>query len=157
MTPPFIGAEAERHLDWVRVARAIEAGHALPRPRMQDVLLRRGGDTLLNRSAWIDGLGIAVKVCTIYPDNRDAPTIQGAVNLLSDADGSLEAVLDFRLVTKWKTAGDSLLGALRLARPESREVLVLGAGTVARSLVEAYRAGFPGCRVALWNRTRARA
>jgi ornithine cyclodeaminase/alanine dehydrogenase-like protein (mu-crystallin family) len=157
MSLRVIGPEAERHLDWVGVARAIEAGHAQPRAQVEDVFLRRGADTLLNRSAWIEGLGIAVKVATVFPANRHRPTIGGAVNLLSDADGSLLAVLDFGLVTKWKTAGDSLLGALRLARPDSREVLVLGAGTVARSLVEAYRAGFPGARVTLWNRTRGRA
>lgn len=155
--PRIIGPEAERHLDWVEVARAIEAGHARPRAQMEDVFLRRGADTLLNRSAWIEGLGIAVKAATVFPGNRHRPTIGGAVNLMSDEDGSLRAVLDFALVTKWKTAADSLLGALRLARPDSRELLIVGAGTVALSLVEAYRAGFPGIRVTLWNRTPARA
>jgi ornithine cyclodeaminase len=33
------------------------------------VILRRGSDTLLNRSAWIDGLGIAVKAATVFPGN----------------------------------------------------------------------------------------
>ena len=79
----------------------------------------------------------------------------GAVALMSDDDGALEAVIDFHLVTKWKTAADSLLGALRLARSNSREVLIVGAGTVARSLVDAYGAGFPGARFTVWNRTRA--
>ena len=44
-------------------------------------------------------------------------------------------------MTKWKTAADSLLGALRLARGDSREILVVGAGAVAGSLIEAYGAG----------------
>jgi ornithine cyclodeaminase len=149
----------EAVLDWLGVARAIEAGHRLPCPRLEDVILRRGPDTLLNRTAWIDGLGLAVKAATIFPGNAAAgkPTIGGAVSLMSDADGSLEAILDFHLVTKWKTAGDSLLGALRLARPDSREVLVVGAGTVARSLLDAYAAGFPGARFTVWSRTRASA
>lgn len=42
--------------------------------------------------------------------------IGGAVNLFSGEDGALEAILDFHLVTKWKTAADSLLAARRLAR-----------------------------------------
>ena len=149
----------EAVLDWLGVARAIEAGHWLPRPRLEDVILRRGPDTLLNRTAWIDGLGLAVKAATIFPGNAAAgkPTIGGAVSLMSDEDGSLEAILDFHLVTKWKTAGDSLLGALRLARPDSREVLVVGAGTVARSLLDAYAAGFPDARFTVWSRTRASA
>jgi ornithine cyclodeaminase len=60
-------------------------------------------------------------------------------------------------VTRWKTAADSLLGARLLARPDARRLLVLGAGAVAGSLVEAYRAGFPGIEVAIWNRTPDRA
>ena len=149
--------EGEAALDWMGVVRAIEAGHRLARPRMADLLLRRGADTLLNRTAWIDGLGLAAKVCTIFPANaaQGKPTIGGAVNLMSDADGALEAVIDFHLVTKWKTAADSLLGALRLARRDAREVLVVGAGTVARSLIEAYGAGFPEARFTVWNRSRA--
>ena len=157
---PFVTyEEGERVLDWLAVARAIEAGHRLPPPILDDVILRRGPDTLLNRSAWIDGLGLAVKAATIFPGNaaRGEPTIGGAVSLMSDRDGSLEAILDFHLVTKWKTAGDSLLGALRLARPDSREVLVVGSGTVARSLLDAYAAGFPQARFAVWSRTRENA
>jgi len=151
--------EGEAVLDWLSVARAIEDGHRRGRPILEDVILRRGPDTLLNRSAWIDGLGIAVKAATVFPGNaaHGKPTIGGAVNLLSDEDGSLEAIVDFALVTKWKTAGDSLLGALRLARPDSREVLVVGAGTVARTLVDAYGAAFPGARFTVWSRTRASA
>ena len=151
--------EGEAVLDWLSVARAIEAGHRLPSPRIEDVILRRGPDTLLNRSAWIDGLGLAVKAATIFPGNaaQGLPTIGGAVSLMSDADGALEAILDFHLVTKWKTAGDSLLGALKLARSDSRAILIVGAGTVARSLLDAYAAGFPGARFTVWSRTRASA
>ncbi len=148
-------ADGEQILDWRLVARAIERGHQLPPPRIEDVILRRGPDTLLNRSAWIDGLGIAVKAATVFPGNAalHRPTVGGAVNLLSDEDGSLEAILDFHLVTKWKTAADSLLGALRLARPDARAILIVGAGTVARSLLEAYGAGFPEAHFAVWSRS----
>jgi ornithine cyclodeaminase len=160
MTIDFVGfEEGEAVLDWLSVARAIEAGHRLPRPILEDVILRRGPDTLLNRSAWIDGLGLAVKAATVFPGNaaKGKPTIGGAVNLISDEDGAIEAILDFHLVTKWKTAGDSLLGALRLARPDSRAILVVGAGTVARSLLGAYAAGFPGARFTIWSRSRTSA
>ena len=151
--------EGEAVLDWLALTRALEAGHRLPPPLIEDVILRRGPDTLLNRSAWIDGLGIAVKAATVFPGNAQygKPTIGGAVNLLSDTDGSIEAILDFQLVPKWKTAGDSLLGALRLARPNSQEILVVGAGAVARTLLDAYGAGFPEARFTVWSRTRANA
>ncbi|MGR3484418.1 MAG: ornithine cyclodeaminase family protein [Paracoccaceae bacterium] len=154
-----IGPEAEAHLDWLSVARAIEAGHDLPAPVVEDTILRRGEDTLLNRSAWIDGLGMAVKVATVVPGNaaRGLPAIGGGVMLFDDATGALEAVVDFHLVTKWKTAADSLLGALKLARPDSRRILIVGAGTVAASLRAAYGAGFPDAAFQVWNRTPERA
>jgi len=155
--PRFIGREAEARLDWLALVDALAAGHTLPRAEMRDSFATRGADTILTRTAWIDGMGLLVKAATIFPANRDLPSVNGAVALFSDTDGTLEAVLDFHLVTKWKTAADSLLAALRLAPPEVRTILVVGAGTVAASLLECYGAGFPGARFVIWNRTRSRA
>ncbi|SLN48816.1 L-lysine cyclodeaminase [Pseudoruegeria aquimaris] len=160
MSLPIISrAEAEPHLDWLALTEALEAGHGLPRAEIGDTFLRRGEDTLLSRSAFIDGLGIAVKSATVFPGNaaRGGPTINGAVSLFSDADGTLEAMVDFHLVTKWKTAGDSLLAARKLARPDSEVILIVGAGTVGHALRPAYGAGFPGARFLVWNRTPAAA
>jgi ornithine cyclodeaminase len=154
---PF--AEGEARLDWLALCDAFEAGHRMPRAEIGDTFLYRGGDTLLSRAAWIDGLGIAVKSATIFPGNGDKglASVNGGVNLYADDTGLLEAIVDFHLVTKWKTAGDSLTAARRLARPDSREILIVGAGTVGRSLREAYGAAFPEARFTLWNRSRARA
>ena len=154
---PFAAGEAE--LDWLGLTDAIAAGHELPKAEITDGFLYRGDDTLLNRAAWIDGLGLAVKSATVFPGNaaRGEPSINGGVALYADDTGVLEAIVDFHLVTKWKTAGDSLLAARRLARPDSEVILIVGAGTVAASLVEAYRAGFPGARFLVWNRTAERA
>jgi ornithine cyclodeaminase/alanine dehydrogenase-like protein (mu-crystallin family) len=151
--------EGEKLLDWVGLTQAFEAGHKLPKAEIGDTFLYRGKDTLLSRAAWIDGMGIAVKSATIFPNNPQVgkPVVGGGVSLYSDADGSLEAIVDFHLVTKWKTAGDSLLGALKLARKDSRKILIIGAGTVGRSLRQAYGAGFPEAEFTVWNRTRANA
>lgn len=159
MSLPIVPFEAEALLDWIEMTEVIAAGHRLPRARIGDTFLYRDPDTMLSRAAWIDGLGIAVKTATVFPGNaaRGKPGIGGGVSLYSDADGTLSGLLDFHLVTKWKTAADSLLAARRLARPQSREILVIGAGTVAGSMVAAYRAAFPGARVRIWNRTAARA
>lgn len=156
MTVEMIPFAAEAHLDWVELLAAFEAGHRLPRAEIADLLLYRGADTLLDRAAWIDGLGSLVKVGTIVPGNagRGKPTVNGIVNLFDDATGELRALLDFHLVTKWKTAGDSLLSASRLARKDSRDILLVGAGTVARSMVEAYGAIWPEARFTVWSRTR---
>ncbi|QYK41708.1 MAG: ornithine cyclodeaminase [Paracoccaceae bacterium] len=159
MTFAIIGPEIEARLTWAGLCDAIEAGHRLPRAEIGDTLLYRGSDTLLNRAAWIDGLGQLVKCATIFPGNAalGKPTVNGAVTLYDDRTGELAAVVDFHLVTKWKTAGDSLLSARRLARRDSRSILLVGAGTVARSMVAAYGSAFPGARFAVWNRNEARA
>jgi len=157
---PFIPFDAgEAVLDWIGLTDALAAGHALPRAEIGDTFLYRGKDTLLSRAAWIDGLGIAVKSATIFPDNpaHGTPMINGGLNLYADADGTLEAIVDFHLVTKWKTAGDSLLAARRLARPDSREILIVGAGNQGRALHAAYSAAFPAANFTVWNRTRANA
>ena len=157
---PFIPFDAgEAVLDWIGLTDALAAGHTLPRAEIGDTFLYRSKDTLLSRAAWIDGLGIAVKSATIFPDNpaHGTPMINGGLNLYADADGTLEAIVDFHLVTKWKTAGDSLLAARRLARPDSREILIVGAGNQGRALHAAYSAAFPAANFTVWNRTRANA
>ncbi len=151
--------EGEKNLTWLGLTDAMAAGHALPKAEISDSFLYRGKDTLLQRQAWIDGLGIAVKSATIFPDNpsQNVPMIHGAVTLFDDAHGILSALVDFHLVTKWKTAGDSLLAARRLARPDSRNILIVGAGTVGRNLHAAYSAAFPDAEFTVWNRTQANA
>lgn len=151
----FIGKEAEARLTWAGLMAAFEAGHRLPRAEINDLFLYRGEDTMLDRAAWISGLGALVKVATICPDNANLgkPTVNGVVNLFDDKTGELSALVDFHLVTKWKTAGDSLLSASRLARKDSRKILLVGAGTVAASMVGAYRALWPDAEFMVWSRS----
>ena len=155
MTAMIPFAACDGLLDWLDLTDAMAAGHDLSKADVADVFLYAGDNTLLNRSAWIAGMGLAVKCATIFPGNRalGKPAVGGAVNLFSGDDGSLEAIVDFHLVTKWKTAGDSLLAARRLARPDSKEILIVGAGTVAQNLRAAYGAAFPDAQFTVWNRS----
>lgn len=147
--------EADPLLDWLELAEALSDGHTLPKAETGDTFLHRAGDTLLSRAAWIDGLGMAVKTATVMPKNpaRGRPMIHGGVMVFDDVSGDMDAMIDFHLVTKWKTAADSLLAAKRLARRDSENILVVGAGTVGRNLVSAYRALFPKAEFTVWNRT----
>jgi len=153
--PNISFVEGEALLDWIALTDALAAGHDLPKAEIGDTFLYRGKDTLLSRSAWIDGLGIAVKSATIFPGNpdREVPMVNGGVSLFDDETGTLAATVDFHLVTKWKTAGDSLLAARRLARPDSENILIVGAGTQGRALHAAYSAVFTQARFTVWNRT----
>lgn len=86
-----------------------------------------------------------MKADSIYSANAEKglPTVQGAVLLFDPDNGSVRAVIESRLITPYKTAADSLLGAQCLARPDSRHLLTVDAGTVAATLARAYDAAFP--------------
>ncbi len=159
MKVDIVPKEAERLLTWAGLMDALEAGHRLPKPDIKDLFVYRGADTLLDRAAWIDGLGALVKVATVVPGNtgRGLPTINGAVTLYDDKTGELTSLVDFHLVTKWKTAGDSLLSARRLARKDARNFLLVGAGNVAKSMVDAYSSIFSDARFTVWSRSAASA
>lgn len=155
----FVGPDVEGRLNWMALTDALAAGHALPRAELADTFLRRGTNTLLGRSALIDGMGALVKTATIFPGNsaRGLPTVNGAASVFSDIDGTLEAMIDFDLLTRWKTAGDSLLAAMRLSPPQVERILLVGAGSVAHALREAYGSAFPDATFEVWNRSRERA
>jgi ornithine cyclodeaminase len=154
MIPVLTAPEVEPLLDWPSLTEALAAGHRRAPAEIRDVLMGRGADRLLSRAAWIDGFGVGVKSVTVFPGNPAAgrPSVQGAMVVFDDATGSPEAVIDNALITKWKTAGDSLLGAKLLMRPGARRLAILGAGAVAESLIAAYGALIPGLEVRIWAR-----
>ena len=157
MTMQIVPKEAESLLSWAGLLDAFEAGHRLPKPDIKDLFVYRGQDTILDRATWIDGLGALVKAATVVPGNaaRGLPSIHGVVTLFDDITGELTHLVDFHLVTKWKTAGDSLLSARRLARKDAKNILLVGAGAVARSMVDAYSSIIPDAKFTVWNRSRA--
>ncbi len=154
--------DADPLLNWSEVADAMQQGHARQKAEIGDLLLQSAPNALLTRGAWIDGLGMAIKSMSVFPENTELPSplpsIQGGVLLFEGKTGGLKAVIDGILVTKWKTAGDSVLGARLLANPEPKTHVMVGAGTVAASIIEAYHAVFPSIeRFIICNRTKARA
>ena len=158
MTPTIIPfAEGQKRLDRLTLVAALNLGHKGPKAKINDLFLYRGADTLLSRSAWIDGMGLLTKTATIFPGNSKSsqPMVGGGVLLFDDQNGQLTATIDFHLITKWKTAGDSLMAALALAPVGARKILIVGAGTVGKSLLEAFSAGFPDATFTIWNRSPA--
>jgi ornithine cyclodeaminase len=89
---------------------------------------------------------------------RGLPTVQGAMLVFEDKAGKLIATIDSALVTDLKTASDSALGARYLARKDSKTMLIVGAGQVARNVAAAYTQLFPELtQINLWNRTAEKA
>ncbi|WP_323717120.1 ornithine cyclodeaminase family protein [Paracoccus aminovorans] len=155
MTQILTYRAAAGRLDWSDAVEALRQGHGLPRAQIRDVFLGPPTGTMMSRSAWIEGLGYGAKTFTVFDGNaaRGLPTVQGAMLVFDKDDGGLRAIVESRLVTEVKTAADSVLGARLLARPDSRQLLVVGAGTVAASLVRAYTAVLPGIEhVSVWAR-----
>ncbi|MDO5620748.1 MAG: ornithine cyclodeaminase [Paracoccus sp. (in: a-proteobacteria)] len=147
--------QAEGRLSWQGAVEALRAGHLRERAQIGDMFLGPGTQTLLTRAAYIPGLGFGVKAFTVFDENaaKGLPTVQGGMMVYEPDSGSLGAVIEVPLVTAYKTAADSLLGASILARPDSRRLLIVGAGTLAGNLARAYAALFPGLeRIAIWAR-----
>ncbi|WP_299412261.1 ornithine cyclodeaminase [uncultured Sulfitobacter sp.] len=145
---------------WPLFINAIDAGHALPPAQIEDTFLGPQGQTLLSRAAWIQGLGFGVKSVTVMAGNAGIglPTVQGAMLVFDETRGTLRAVIESDLVTNLKTAADSALGARYLARPDSRKMLVIGAGKVAANVIAAYSQTFSELReFMIWNRTGSKA
>ena len=134
-------------LSWQGVIDALIAGHKLPRAAITDTVLALGTNRLLNRSARIEGLGYAVKSVTVFPDNpaREPflPSVQGICTVFDECTGQARALIDSELLTYWKTAADSVLGARLLGPAEPEHLLIFGAGQVALSLIDAYTTIFP--------------
>lgn len=160
---PYISAdEIESKLTWTGIRQAMIQGHKLSHADIDDILFKHDRNGLLNRAAWIKELGIGVKTATIFPGNADlsppVATINAVCTLFDPKTGVPSAIVDGNLVTKYKTAGDSILGAYLLARPDSKTLLIVGAGTVATSLIDAYAEIFPNLEtILIWNRTLAKA
>ncbi|NVK19470.1 MAG: NAD(P)-binding domain-containing protein [Methylocystaceae bacterium] len=151
--------DVEDKLSWYALSEALIKAHKEERADIDDILFKHGDNALLNRAAWISGAGIGIKTATIFPGNLpDKPSIHAVFTLFDDATGVPTAIIDGIMVTKWKTAGDSILGSRLLARKDSKVVTIVGAGAVAESLVDAYREVFPDVeRILIWNRTHAKA
>lgn len=142
-------------LNWPDAVDALRLGHQRPKAEIADLFLGPSNATLLNRAAYIDGLGYGVKAVTVMDGNaaKGLPTVQGAMMVYAQDTGALHAIIESRLVTEYKTAADSVWGASFLARKDSRHLLIIGAGTVAASLVQAYSAIFPGLeQISIWAR-----
>jgi ornithine cyclodeaminase/alanine dehydrogenase-like protein (mu-crystallin family) len=136
----------ESAFDGEDVTAPPRAHHAVP-----------GGDLLLMPAAGPAGTG--VKLVTVAPGNpaRGLPLIAGVYVLF--APGTLQpvALVEAAALTALRTAAVSGLAARHLARADAAHLVLFGAGTQARSHVEALRAVRPVERVTVVSRTASRA
>ncbi|MGF7161150.1 ornithine cyclodeaminase [Rhodoligotrophos appendicifer] len=146
---------------------ALAAAHRAPMPLVDRSELHhdRGAetpDTFFVLPAWAPGRAYGAKLVTVMPGNpsraHGLPAVQGSYLLFDGQTGTPAAVIDGTMLTYFKTAADSALGARLLARSQPKALLVTGAGALAPYLVRAHLAVKPSLdRVLVWNRTAAKA
>jgi ornithine cyclodeaminase/alanine dehydrogenase-like protein (mu-crystallin family) len=107
------------------------------------------GELLLMPAFGPEGAGL--KLVSIVRGNgaRGLPLIQGLYVLLARDGLTPELVIDGAALTGIRTAAVSALATSRLARPESRHLVVFGAGAQAAAHVDAMRATLPIDRVTI--------
>ena len=157
----FFDAEAIRsRLPWPRMLAALEealrgeveaplrASHPISVPGQPSA-------TLLAMPAWRSGRRIGVKLVTVFPGNADRGRRSvAAVYVLFDAnDGTPIALLDGEELTARRTASASAYAASKLSRSQARHLVMVGAGRMARPLIDAHRHVRPIDRVSIWSRT----
>jgi len=157
----YLDADAIRsRLSWPRMLAALEEAlrgevEAPLRASHRIAVPGQPSATLLAMPAWRSARRVGVKLVTVFPGNADrGKRSVAAVYVLFDAnDGIPVALLDGEELTARRTAGASAYAASKLARPDARHLLMIGAGRMARPLIDAHRHVRPIERVSLWSRT----
>jgi ornithine cyclodeaminase len=106
------------------------------------------------------GRYMGLKAVSVFPDNaarHGKPAIFGTYLLNTTATGELLAVMDATRLTAWRTAAASALASRYLSRPDTSNMVMIGAGALAPFMIRAHASVRPIARVQIWNRTPAHA
>jgi len=95
--------------------------------------------TLLLMPAWLEGQYLGVKQVSVFPSNSEAglPGLNSIYILSCAKTGQPLAQFDGNVITARRTAAAAALGARYLSRPNSKSLLMIGAGKVASQVVRA--------------------
>ena len=133
------GPEVRELLDLDALVDALAAAHAdlsagkasMP-PRI--AALVDAQDALLGvMPSYLPSAGLACKLVTLFPHNRDRETHQAIVCVFDPDSGTPVALMDGTYITAMRTAAGSALATRLLAREDSRVLAILGTGVQAHS------------------------
>ena len=148
-----------RTLPWTALIDALERVFTIDvvEPVRHHHTLRVPGEpdaTLLLMPAWIEGAYLGVKQVSVFPGNsqRNQAALSSSYLLSCARTGKPLLQLDADVLTAHRTAAASALASRYLSRPDAHTLLVMGAGRMARALIDAHRAVRPIDRVLVWNR-----
>jgi alanine dehydrogenase len=121
----LVDALAEAHAE-------LTAGRTSMPPRIAALVPEREG-LLGVMPSYLPSAGLACKLVTLFPHNRDRETHQAVICVFDPADGTPLALMDGTYVTATRTAAGSALATRLLARDDARVLAILGTGVQARS------------------------
>jgi alanine dehydrogenase len=125
--------DLDRLVDALADAHAeLSAGRTSMPPRIAALVPER--DALLGvMPAYLPSAGLACKLVTLFPQNRDRETHQAAIVVVDHENGTPLALMDGTYITATRTAAGSALATRLLAREDSRVLALIGTGVQART------------------------
>jgi alanine dehydrogenase len=127
-------------------------GHALMPPKL--IVPLPNGD-FRAMPAYLPKQNVAgVKVVNSHPNNREKglPTVMAILVMLEPETGFPLAVIEATYLTALRTAAVGALATRTLARPNSRKLAVLGAGTQGRFQLLSHKLALPNLeQVSIWS------
>lgn len=159
-TLPYLNSEQLiKALPWLELIDAIDAifSSDVVEPLRHQHSLNVPDDltaSLLIKPAWVEGKYLGVKQVAIFPSNneRGLPGLNSSYLLSSGKTGEPLLQLDADELTARRTAAASALASRYLSRSNSKRLLIIGSGRLARSLVEAHSAVRAIDEVYVWSR-----
>jgi ornithine cyclodeaminase len=134
--------------------KLLAGGDALLPLRQMMLLPGNSGNLMGLMSSYLGGIqSVGVKVIAAFPANQDTEhdTHQGVVILFDTEYGLLRAIVDGTAVTAIRTAAVSGVATRLLARPDAGDLAIIGAGTQARTHLEAMLVVRPIRRVRVFS------
>jgi ornithine cyclodeaminase/alanine dehydrogenase-like protein (mu-crystallin family) len=159
----FTAAEIDAALDFPALIDALSESfrggfHAPQRHHHEIERANEPAATALLMPAWTApgasaGDFLGVKIVNVFPGNsaRGLPAVLGLYVLQSGVTGAPLATMDGARLTLWRTAAASALAARHLARSDAKNLLLVGAGSLAPFLARAHASQRPIERIAVWN------
>jgi ornithine cyclodeaminase len=107
--------------------------------------------------SYLPSAGLACKLVTLFPHNRDRETHQAVIAVFDPSNGTPLALMDGTYVTATRTAAGSALATRLLARDDAKVLALIGTGVQARSHADALPRvrDFEEIRIAGRDRARA--
>jgi len=109
--------------------------------------------------AMLDDRSFGAKLVSVFPENfaKGGSSHQGVVVMFDSETGEPAAILEAGEITAIRTAAASAAATDALARPDARNLAILGYGEQAWRHVEAIRVVRPPAKVTIWGRSSERA